>query len=272
MMTLEQRKRLSKFLSLVLRHEPQRLDLRLDDEGWVLLRVSNPWRGSTFTCRRKPIRRGSSAGGTLRTRSSWLCEPGRRERAGSGSINRRNGCFFRQPSRRPSSIYMQRSEIEVLRAMIRAALVEDAPAIVDLSERKRREYQAYQPQFWRKATDSREKQLPFIERLIESDRVIALVHEGQGRIDGFVIASLMEAPPVYDPGGQTCMIDDFAVGDPGDWPRMGHALLAAARQAAEERGAVQTVVVCGHRDDPKRRMLAADGFSLASEWYVRERD
>jgi GNAT superfamily N-acetyltransferase len=156
--------------------------------------------------------------------------------------------------------------------MIRSARVEDAPAIVDLSERKRREYQDYQPRFWRKAADSREKQLPFIERLIESDLVIALVHEEQGRIDGFVIASLVEAPPVYDPGGPTCMIDDFAVGDPKDWPDVGQALLAAARRAAQERGAAQTVVVCGHRDDPKRRMLAADGFSLASEWYVRERD
>ena len=52
----------------------------------------------------------------------------------------------------------------------------------------------------------------------------------------------------------------------------GRELLAAARQAAEERGAVQTVVVCGHRDEAKRRMLAGEGFSLASEWYVRERD
>ena len=67
--------------------------------------------------------------------------------------------------------------------MIRTARVEDAPAIVHLSERKRLEYQVYQPRFWRKAADSREKQLPFIERLIESDRVIALVHEEQGTIN-----------------------------------------------------------------------------------------
>jgi len=156
--------------------------------------------------------------------------------------------------------------------MIRKARREDAPSMVDLSERKRLEYQAYQPQFWRKAADSREKQLPYVERLIESDRVIALVYEDRGGIRGFMIASLMEAPPVYDPGGLTCMIDDFATGDPNDWPTVGHALLTAACQAAEERGAAQTVVVCGHRDEPKRRMLAQDGFSLASEWYVRERD
>ena len=53
-------------------------------------------------------------------------------------------------------------------------------------------------------------------------------------------------------------------------PAVGNALLAAALQEARERGAVQMVVVCGHRDDPKRGMLAESGFSLASEWYVQE--
>jgi GNAT superfamily N-acetyltransferase len=142
--------------------------------------------------------------------------------------------------------------------------------MVDLSEQKRREYQAYQPRFWRKAADSREKQLPFFERLIENDRVIALVHELSGSIDGFVIASLMDAPPVYDPGGMTCLIDDFVVAAAGNWTTVGEALLAAANQEAKARGAVQTVVVCGHRDGPKRAMLAEGGFSIASEWYVRE--
>jgi GNAT superfamily N-acetyltransferase len=155
---------------------------------------------------------------------------------------------------------------------IRRARREDAPALVDLSERKRIEYQAYQPRFWRKAADSREKQLPFFERLIESDRVIALVYEEAGRVNGFVIASLVDAPPVYDPGGQTCLIDDFVVYEPSDWAMIGTVLLIAAIQEARERGAVQTVVVCGHGDGPKRSMLAKVGFSIASEWYVREID
>jgi putative RNA 2'-phosphotransferase len=34
-MTPEQRKRLSKLLSLILRHEPEKFGLALDDEGWV---------------------------------------------------------------------------------------------------------------------------------------------------------------------------------------------------------------------------------------------
>src|SRR4051794_39434681 len=112
-----------------------------------------------------------------------------------------------------------------MEAMIRKARLEDAPAMVELSERKRTEYQSYQPRFWRKAADSREKQLPFFGRLIENDRVIVLVHEAAGSVDGFVVASLIEAPPVYDPGGHTCLIDDFAVGAASDWATVGRELL-----------------------------------------------
>lgn len=155
---------------------------------------------------------------------------------------------------------------------IREARSEDAAAMVELSERKRVEYQTYQPRFWRKAADSREKQLPFFERLIESDRVIALVHEASGQIDGFVMASLVEAPPVYEPGGLTCLIDDFVVHDGSDWTTTGKALLSAAARAAHARGAVQMVVVCGHQDEPKRHMLRDEDYSIASEWYVREID
>jgi GNAT superfamily N-acetyltransferase len=142
--------------------------------------------------------------------------------------------------------------------------------MVDLSEQKRLQYQSYQPTFWRKAADSREKQLPHLERQLSSDRAIALVHEQDGAIDGFLIATLIEAPPVYDPGGLTCVIDDFVVAEARDWQSTGTALLAEANRQAGSRGGVQTVVVCGHQDQPKRRMLAASGFSIASEWYVRE--
>ena len=80
-----------------------------------------------------------------------------------------------------------------------------------------------QPGFWRKAADSREKQTPHFERIVGSERVIALVHEQAGTVDGFVIATLVEAPPVYDPGGLTCLIDDFVVADPQEWETSGSA-------------------------------------------------
>ena len=55
-----------------------------------------------------------------------------------------------------------------------------------------------------------------------------------------------------------------------DWETAGTRLLEEAGHRARERGAVQAVVVCGHRDEVKRRMLAVMGYGIASEWYVRE--
>jgi hypothetical protein len=60
---------------------------------------------------------------------------------------------------------------------IRRAAPADIPAILDLAEAKREEYQRYQPTFWRKAGDSRERQRPFLARLVADENVIALVHD-----------------------------------------------------------------------------------------------
>jgi GNAT superfamily N-acetyltransferase len=158
----------------------------------------------------------------------------------------------------------------MMAAGIRRAVPDDAAAIVDLAERRRVEYQGYQPVFWRKAADSRERHLPYIARLLGSAEAIALVHEGGEALAGFVIATLMTAPPVYDPGGPVCLIDDFAVAAAAAWETVGLGLLRAATAAAKERGAVLAVVVCGHLDEPKRAMLRAAGYGVASEWYVSE--
>lgn len=82
---------------------------------------------------------------------------------------------------------------------IRGAEARDVTAMVELSEQKRLEYQAYEPRFWRKAADSREKQTPYLERLLTGERTLAFVHERDAGIDGFIIGALMDAPPVYDP-------------------------------------------------------------------------
>ena len=54
------------------------------------------------------------------------------------------------------------------------------------------------------------------------------------------------------------------------WESVGQELLKEVLQLARERGAAQSVVVCGHLDQPKRAMLAQLGYSIASEWYVRD--
>jgi GNAT superfamily N-acetyltransferase len=113
------------------------------------------------------------------------------------------------------------------------------------------------------------KQAPYFVDLVRSPQHIALVLAEQGRIDGFVIAAIVPAPPVYDPGGLTCVVDDFTVAQPAQWPTLGRALLDEVMHRAKERGAAQIVVVCGQLDVPKREMLEDAGLPVASEWRTR---
>ncbi len=77
-------------------------------------------------------------------------------------------------------------------------------------------------------------------------------------------------PPVYDPGGFTCLVDDFVVQRPEDWPTIGASLLHKVNQHAKDQGAVQTVVVCRRLDEAKRAALASLGLTVVSEWSVAE--
>lgn len=167
-----------------------------------------------------------------------------------------------------SDPFSAREERELLGGTIRKAREADVPGMVELAERRRVEYERAQPLFWRKAADSAEKQTPYLTKQIAKDEVIALVHEREGVLDGFAIGALIPAPPVYDPGGLTCIVDDFTVSDPGLWATVGRAILQAVAEEGKRRGAVQVVAVCGRHDEPKRAMLAATGYSIASEWWV----
>lgn len=150
---------------------------------------------------------------------------------------------------------------------IRPAAAEDLDGIVELAELRRSEYARYQPVFWRPAADAKDRHRPFLARLIASSDAVALVSKDSGQLTGFVVMTFTAAPPVYDPGGLTGQIDDFAVA-PGRWPTTGARLLQAALDVAARRGLVQTVVVTAHLDESKRSMLRAAGLRLASEWWL----
>jgi GNAT superfamily N-acetyltransferase len=153
---------------------------------------------------------------------------------------------------------------------IRPAQPTDISALVDLSEQKRLQYQQYQPIFWRKAEDSRTKQHVYLEHLLAQENTLILLHEDGSSIDGFVIASIVKAPPVYNPQGLVCTIDDYCVAEGDLWQGVGQSLLNVVKQEAKQRNCVLVVVVCGHQDTPKRNMLISSGFTIASEWYVQE--
>ena len=152
---------------------------------------------------------------------------------------------------------------------IRHATSDDLDAILDLCELKRLEYQDYQPVFWHKAPDSRERQRPFLQAQLSRENVIALVHERDRHVDGFIVAAIVPTPPVYAAGGPTCSVDDYWVREKADWETVGDALLGAVSEEARRRGACQMVVVCAQRDLPKSQMLRKQAYTVASEWWVR---
>jgi hypothetical protein len=137
-----------------------------------------------------------------------------------------------------------------------------------LASTRREQYAQYQPLFWRPAVDATDRHRTHLASLVASDEVICMVSEEAGQLTGFLIATLLPAPPVYDPGGLTCQIDDFAVVTAGRWPTTGVRLLRAGLAQASRRGAVQAVVVTAHRDQAKRDAIRACGFEIASEWWV----
>jgi len=122
----------------------------------------------------------------------------------------------------------------------------------------------------RRAADAAARQRPYLAGLIEDPAVITLVAVTGHDVAGFAIGTVGGAPSVYDPGGLTCMVDDFAVADAHDWPTIGPVLLRAVIRAPLKRGAAQIVVVTAQLDEAKGAVLAAgSGLSVASEWWVR---
>jgi hypothetical protein len=153
-------------------------------------------------------------------------------------------------------------------AIIRPARASDLASVLQLAAAHRSQYEAYQPIFWRPAPGAIDRQRPYLAKLIDDDAVITVVADTGGGLAGFAVGVIGEAPAVYDPGGATCVIDDFTVDVPGRWPTVGVELFRAVRRAAREQGATQVVVVCGHLDGPKRDALKGSGLNIASEWWV----
>ncbi|TDC84795.1 N-acetyltransferase [Nonomuraea deserti] len=151
---------------------------------------------------------------------------------------------------------------------IRSASPGDVAAIAELMARRRETYEQYQPVFWRRAADARARHAGFLATLVNDSKAIFRVAEREGLFAGFAVATLVSPPPVYDPGGPACTLDDYAVVDDGDWATIGADLLRAVTQEARRRGAAQVVVVCGHADEAKREALRLSGLSIASEWWT----
>lgn len=152
---------------------------------------------------------------------------------------------------------------------VRKAETSDIDAAVDLAERSRRQYQKYQPTFWRKAANSSTATQKFFTRLLDEPGSYFLVATERSQILGFLIARKVPAPPVFDPGGDTYLIDDFCVLEPHHWLTIGEALLSHVSTLIHEHGGTQIVVVCADRDLAKTEMLRRSDLTIASNWWTK---
>jgi GNAT superfamily N-acetyltransferase len=152
---------------------------------------------------------------------------------------------------------------------IRKSIASDLDAIVVLVERNRRQYQKYQPTFWRKADDSAEVTRNFFTRLLSEPETFFLVALEGGQLLGFLIARKFPSPPVYAPGGDTWLVDDFCVLEPHHWLTIGEALLSHASTLIHEAGAAQILVVGADRDLAKAEMLRRSDLTIASNWWTK---
>ena len=152
---------------------------------------------------------------------------------------------------------------------IRPASRPDLPPVTQMTEERRVQYQEYQPVFWRKAADSEALASDFMAEQLSREDLLFLVAEQRERILGFLVATEISAPPVYDPHGPTYHVDDFCVQAPDLWSTVGKALLDHARDMLRERGVAQIVVVCGDLDRPKAEMLRRERLTIASNWWTQ---
>jgi hypothetical protein len=153
-------------------------------------------------------------------------------------------------------------------AEIREANDGDLDAVLHLAGLRRRRYAAYQPRVWRPARDADAVQRQLLARAMGDPEGILLVAMHGSQVAGFVLARLVQSPAVYDPGGGTCFIDDFAVTNEDLWSTVGVQLLRAAVVRAAARSAVQVFVVAAHLDAAKRWALREAGLAVALETWV----
>ena len=152
---------------------------------------------------------------------------------------------------------------------VRNATKSDIEAAIGLAESTRRQYQKYQPAFWRKAPDSVDKTREYFNKLLEEAGTFFLVAVEGRQLLGFLVARKFPTPPVNAPGGDTYLVDDFCVAEPHHWLTIGEALLSHATTLVHEHGGAQIVVTCGDRDLPKAEMLRRSDLSIASSWWTK---
>jgi len=140
--------------------------------------------------------------------------------------------------------------------------------MVALVSAKRAQLEAFEPVTWHASKNAPAMTEEFFRLQVAEQGPIFLVATDGPAVIGFINALLQPAPPVYDPGGKSIMIDDFAVvdGDIGDDAAM--ALLDAAISEGRGRGAMQVIIVAAAKDERAAKWFRARQLHVFSNWWT----
>ncbi len=152
---------------------------------------------------------------------------------------------------------------------IRPASAADVQQMTLVMADKRKQLEMFEPVMWRPSEAAAQLTPPFFTHQVGQPNVVARVAESGGRLAGFIIGVIQDAPPVFSPGGKTVLIDDFVVVEGAEADDAASGLIDAVMSEGRARGAVQIIAVAAARDERAVRWLETKKLHVASQWWTR---
>lgn len=148
---------------------------------------------------------------------------------------------------------------------VRPATEADLPALVRLNAAAQEGKRRANPRFWTPHPEAPARFEAWMRRSMTLPDRDVLVHEGPGRVDGFVIPQPSGLPPAHDAAG-VGTLDDLAA---DEWTTF-DPLLRAAHHALAARGYRTVQAICPADWAERRAMLEGAGFHTANLWLLKD--
>lgn len=153
------------------------------------------------------------------------------------------------------------------------ATSKDIDKLVYLAMQRHHDYEKLQPIFWNESKDAENLQKIYFASMMAENKAlffIAMDQENNKPI-GIIMAREYQAPPVYNSGRVTYIIDDYYVTSPKLWNSVGKDLLSSMQSYLESNGVTQIIVITANADTKKTQaMKSLSSYKPLSTWYVHE--